>query len=142
MKHNFNTPVTTTVKSFNGLPCDCLDCVKNAAYTKQLNDRAAPYLNSFDFPDFNDLKISATQILGYATGNPVAVASASAARTTKAAIKQSTGKTVAVNPTDIAPKPGQAEVNWLGWFGWKTKLLLAVIVAAVLVSMYLRATGK
>lgn len=155
MKHNFNTPISNTVKAFNGLPCDCVDCTKNAAYTKQLHDRNAVYVNSFDFPDFNDLKISATELLGRATGNPVAVVSAQAARNVKNTVNAEVKKvqaggttqwtnlpksTITVDPEQVAPEG--VTIDWLGWFGWKTKAVIVVIVAAVLVSMYLRATGK
>lgn len=142
MKHDFNKPIEDTVKHITGLPCECFDCMKNAAYTKQLNDRNAVYVNSFDFPDLNDLKIKATEILGYATNNPVAVSAAKAAATTKTAIKQSTGNTVKIDPATDVYKPGQVEVNWTGWFNWKIKLLLVAIIGFVLVSMYLRVTGK
>lgn len=66
MKHDFNRPNTQTIPHFTGMPCDCVDCVKNAAYTKQLNDRNAVYVNSFDFPDYDRLGVSARNMIDHA----------------------------------------------------------------------------
>lgn len=66
MKHNFNNPNVQTIPHIDGLPCDCLDCCKNAAYTKQLNDRNAVYVNAFDFPSFDRLGATARTMVDHA----------------------------------------------------------------------------
>lgn len=161
MKHNFNKPLEDVIPHFTGLPCDCLDCVKNASYTKQLNDRNAAYVNSFDFPDWNDLKISATELLGRATNNPIAVASAKTAAQIKSTVtkevakanaggsttwtnlpKNNVGKYVVpyIDPVKIAPTSAQADINWLGWVGNLKWYIIAVMVV-ILGAVFLRIKG-
>jgi len=161
MKKDFNIPTEDVIPHFTGLPCDCVDCVKNASYTKQLNDRNAVYVNSFDFPDFNDLKIKATEILGYATGNPVAISTAQTAASIKTAVKKevakvnSGGTTAWTNlPKDVsgkaivpdidvmklAPKGSGIDVDLIGLLG-PFKWVLILVIVAVVTGIFFRIKG-
>lgn len=155
MKKNFNYPTEEVIPHFTGLPCDCVDCVKNAAYTKQLNDRNAVYVNAFDFPDFNDLKIKATEILGYATNNPVAISTAKNAAALKSTVKKEVEKVNAggtttwknlpkdgsvppIDPLALAPKGSGIDLSGLlGPLKW----VMVLIVVAVIAGIYTRVKG-
>lgn len=66
MKHDFNHPIEDVIPHVAGLPCDCVDCVKHTAYTKQLSDRNAVYANSFDLPSFDRHGRSAMNLVDHA----------------------------------------------------------------------------
>lgn len=153
MKHDFNK-ISRVIPQVSGLPCE-VEGQKNALYKRQLLDRAATYQNGFDMFDWNDLKLSATELLGRATGNPVAVSTAQAAKSLKQTVKAEQAKVAAGQPTqwtnlpagpvsvqttDIL-KPGDVTVNWLGWFDWKIKLVLLLILASIIAGVYFRVRG-
>lgn len=163
MKHDFNKPIQDVIPHFQNMPCDCVDCVKNAAYTKQLNDRNAVYVNSFDFPDWNDLQISATELLGYATNNGVAVAAAQNAKQLKTAVKaevdkvnaggkstwtnlpkDSSGKAIVPAIEPSAGKKGAVTVDWtsniLSFIG-PLKWFLILLAAAIIVGAFIKIKG-
>lgn len=163
MKHDFNYPLQDTVPKFTGLPCECMTCQKNTVHTKQMFDRSSNYQNSFDFPDWNDLTITATELLGKVTGNPVAVSSAQAAKAVKTAVKTEINKVNAggtstwtnlpkpdpktgkiavprVEPKKLAPQDGQITIDWFGWLG-PLKWILIAVLAVVLLGVFLRIKG-
>lgn len=162
MKKDFNYPTEDVIPHFTGMPCDCVDCVKNAAYTKQLNDRNAIYVNSFDFPDWNDLKIGATELLGYATGNPAVVVGAQNAAQLKDDVKtavaqaNATGATTwtnlpkdangnyivpAIDPIKLAPTAAVDISNGILSFIPEIKYIIYAVIAVVLIGIFLRIRG-
>lgn len=168
MRHDFRTRKPATLKTVPGYKKGMsIQDQKSALYNDQYNRRMSPYQNgerhafgdSMDKPvddfDWNDLKLKATEVLGYATNNPVAVSAAQSAQSLKKVIASEqkkyaeTGKTdwtnlpkedIKVETSDVY-KPGQVSVNWLGFLG-PYKIVLVVVAVILLYAVYVRISGK
>lgn len=120
--------------------CDCYDCRQN----------------NIDFPSWTDVKNKATEVLGYATGNPATVASAKQAQETNKVLKEMAKKGIIKTPDkgftveteDIAPgynEDGSRQVEvepQMPEIFKKLKWVLIIAIAVVLIAVFLRIRGK
>jgi hypothetical protein len=119
--------------------CNCYECQQN----------------HFDFPSWADIKNKSTEILGYATGNPIAVMSAKTAQNTNASLREmqkkgliSPDKKINITAEDVAPgynpdgsRQVEVELNLPPIFG-KLKWLFIIGIAVVLIGVFIRVSGK
>lgn len=150
--------------------CNCVDCQKARLYSVQMAHRNAPFSRGFESTinshnshqvvpnenfDLNDLELKATELLGKALGNPIAVSSAQAAQQVKKAVakevqsvKDGKGTTWTNLPKDGSVPDISAEsmaptgvtINWGYWLG-PVKWFFILLAIAVIGGIFLRAKG-